>query len=193
MVKVLQALWFFFLLTISTSLFADTVYVSDSLRVGVRTEPENRGDTVSVVVTGMALEVLDRRGNFMLVRTSNGVEGWVNSNYVTRKTPAKLLLDEAEKKNEELTTKVKQLQTSLDDLEYAHAKLNDQTDELMEKNKELQQQLDATFDPTKLISGSDRPWWQNLILLLIVVLISMALGMMFYRRHLTKKLGGMSL
>lgn len=193
MVKALQVFWIFLLVTVSTPLYADTVYVSDSLRVGVRTEPENRGETVSVAVTGMALEVLDRRGNYMLIRTSNGIEGWVNSNYVSRKKPAKLLLDSAESENKRLTKQVSDLQSSLEDLEYAHAKLNDQHEELLDKNSKLQQQLDATFNPAQMITGENRPLWQSLLLLLAVILMSIGLGIIIHRRHLTKKLGGMSL
>jgi SH3 domain protein len=193
MVKALQVFWILLLITVSTPSYADTVYVSDSLRVGVRTEPENRGETISVAVTGMSLEVLDRRGNYMLVRTSNGIEGWVNSNYVSRKKPAKLLLEGAEKENERLTKKVNELQSSLEDLEYAHAKLNDQHEELMDKNTKLQKQLDATFNPAQIISGENRPLWQSLLLLLLVILLSVGLGILIHRRQLTKKLGGMTL
>lgn len=193
MVKALQVIATLLLISISTSALADTVYVSDSLRVGVRTEPENRGDTISVVVTGMALQVLDRRGNYMLVRTSNGVEGWVNSNYVSRKKPAKLLLEASQKENEQLTKQVSELKSNVEDLEYSRTKLNDQNEELVKKNKQLQKQVDDAFDPNQLISGSNRPLWQNLLLLAVVIAISMGLGMLIYRRQLTKKLGGMSL
>ncbi len=193
MTKALQLFSIIFLFALSTPTFADTVYVSDSLRVGVRTEPENRGDTISVVVTGMSLEVLDRRGNYMLIRTSNGIEGWVNNAYVSRKKPAKLVLEAAEEENTKLKKEVDELSTSLEDLEYAHAKLNDKYEELQDKNKKLQQQLDATFDPSTIITGENRPLWQSLLLLALVILLSVGLGILLHRRHLTRKLGGMSL
>ena len=64
------AIGFLFYLIISLG-HADSVYVKDSLRVGVRTEPSNSVAPIGVVVTGMQLEGLERRKDGIPVPSSS--------------------------------------------------------------------------------------------------------------------------
>ena len=56
---------------------AETVYVTDNLRIGVRPEPDNNAPPVGVVISGMKLEVLKRSDDYVKIRSSEGVEGWI--------------------------------------------------------------------------------------------------------------------
>ncbi|MEK6750521.1 MAG: TIGR04211 family SH3 domain-containing protein [Pseudomonadota bacterium] len=76
---------------------AETLYIGDTLRVGVRSAQSDNSASLAVITTGAEIEVLERKGNHMKVRTSNGVEGWIKSAYVTQEKPAILLLKETQK------------------------------------------------------------------------------------------------
>lgn len=52
-------------------------YVNDSLRIGVRAEPNTSVAPQNVVITGMQLEVLEREGSYIKIRSDDGVEGWI--------------------------------------------------------------------------------------------------------------------
>ena len=53
--------------------------------------------------------------------------------------------------------------------------------------------MDENSRLESLLSGSATPWWQNLIILLLLVTAAFVGGVFWYRRHLAKKLGGLSI
>ena len=185
------ALLLSFLLT--TIAFAETVYVDDNLRVGVRPEPDNSYSPISVVVSGMVLEVMERKGNFIRIRTPSGVEGWVSNSYVTKKKPAQILLDESKEQQKELEEKLQSLTVQVEKLSQERNSLQHSVQELERENTELKDQMDENSHLERLLSGSATPWWQNLIIVLLLALAAFAGGVLWYRKHLAKKLGGLSI
>jgi SH3 domain protein len=75
---------------------AETVYVTDSLRLGIHHESDASGRAFDNLVSGTALEVLERAPNFARVRTPDGQEGWVKSTYLVEQKPAQLRVAELE-------------------------------------------------------------------------------------------------
>ena len=190
--RFLTALLLGFMLT-TTIAFAETVYVDDNLRVGVRPEPDNSYSPISVVVSGMILEVLERKGNFMRIRTPSGVEGWVSNSYVTKKKPAQVLVDEYKTKQQELEDKIQSLTEQVGKLTADKNQLQLNVQDLERDNTELKDQMDENSRLESLLSGSATPWWQNLIILIFLMAASFTAGVFWYRRHLAKKLGGLSI
>jgi SH3 domain protein len=185
------ALLLSFMLT--TIAFAETVYVDDNLRVGVRPEPDNSYSPISVVVSGMVLEVIERKGSFIRIRTPSGVEGWVSNSYVTKKKPAQILVDEYKEQQKELESKIQTLTGQVEQLSQERNNLQHSVQELERENTELKDRMDENSRLESLLSGSATPWWQNLIILLLLVTAAFVGGVFWYRRHLAKKLGGLSI
>ena len=75
---------------------ADTVYVTDSLRLGLHAASDTSDRPFETLVSGAALEVLERATNYTRVRTSDGQEGWVKSAYLVEQKPAQLRVAELE-------------------------------------------------------------------------------------------------
>jgi len=173
--------------------FAETVYVDDSLRVGVRPEPDNSYSPTSVVVSGMILEVLERKGSYMLIRTPSGVEGWVSNSYVTKKKPAQILLEELKKQEKSLQETISVLNGRIEKLSQSEKLLRIKLSEMEQENSEVKEQLDEDSRIAGLLSGSTTPWWSNLIFLIILCIMTFGGGVLWYRRHLAKKLGGLSI
>jgi SH3 domain protein len=78
---------FIWLLAAPTA-FAETLYVTDQVTVGLRADATPDAAVLGTVSTGAALEVLERNGTLVRVRVANGVEGWVEETALTSKPPA---------------------------------------------------------------------------------------------------------
>jgi len=84
-----RSLFFIFVLfTVQAAkLQAETVYITDSLLVGLHEEKSIDSAILKVLPTGTTLEVIKRDNEFVNVRDPKGVTGWVSSNYLIRNNP----------------------------------------------------------------------------------------------------------
>lgn len=71
---------------------AETVYVAERLRIGLRTEASETGAAIKTVESGVPLEELERLDRFVHVRDPQGAEGWIEARYLTPELPARLQL-----------------------------------------------------------------------------------------------------
>ncbi len=72
----------------AVSVCAETVYVTDVLRLGLYAAPDSSDKPVENLVSGTALEVLERDASYAHVRLADGREGWVKSTYLVTDKPA---------------------------------------------------------------------------------------------------------
>lgn len=68
--------------------FAETRYVKDTIVIGVRNGPSDLAESLEFIRTGDKVEVLDEEGDFILVKTPKGTEGWVKTRYTVTSPPA---------------------------------------------------------------------------------------------------------
>lgn len=94
---------------------ADVVYVHDQLRLGVRAAPSSSEKSIAVVKTGDALTVLGEEGDFINIRTENGLEGWVSKSYVSTEPPAQNRLVQLKQEFEALKQKYSALQKQVNE------------------------------------------------------------------------------
>lgn len=80
-------------------ILAETIYIIDHLAVGVHESKVLNSAIIKVLPSGTALEVVEREEEFVKVRTEEGLEGWVDKNYVMVDKPAVLALLELEAKH----------------------------------------------------------------------------------------------
>jgi SH3 domain protein len=67
---------------------AETVYVTDSLRLGLHAAPDTSDRPFENLVSGTAVEVLERNPSFARVRLADGREGWVKATFLVAGKPA---------------------------------------------------------------------------------------------------------
>jgi len=97
----------FCLLVVATGpAHAETLYVTDILRLGLYAESTTSEQPLSYLTSGTALEVLDREGSAALVRGPDGNEGWVRATYLVAEPPARFQLAQLEVANAELTAEL---------------------------------------------------------------------------------------
>lgn len=94
--------------------FAETRYISDLLVVTVRNAPTNDAATLTTVVTGEPLEVLNDLKEYVHIRTAKGIEGYVRSQYVSTDLPKTVQIERLNNENTKLKQQVTELSKNLD-------------------------------------------------------------------------------
>ena len=69
-------------------LFADTMYVTDQLRLGVHAAQDTSDKAFAYLNSGDRVETLERRGSYVKVRMDDGREGWVRGAFLLSTEPA---------------------------------------------------------------------------------------------------------
>lgn len=71
---------------------AETVFIAERIRIGLRAELLETSAVVKTVETGASLEVVERFDKQVRVRDAQGAEGWIEARYLTPDPPAHLQL-----------------------------------------------------------------------------------------------------
>ncbi len=93
---------------------AETLYVIEQLVVGLSGAPDGSGERITSVKSGDALEVLERSGDEVHVRTARGTEGWIRAGYLSADEPLRPRLAERTAEVARLKEDVSRLQAQLD-------------------------------------------------------------------------------
>lgn len=122
---------FFLLLVISTASFAQTRYVSDDLRINLRTGAGDQYRITKILRSGTRMDVLEESetGEWVRVRTQAGDEGWVRVQYLQDGPVARDRLVQAEARIAELSNR--------------GGDIGKQNAELRQQNQQLSDELQA--------------------------------------------------
>jgi SH3 domain protein len=80
----------------ATAAYAETAYVTDSLRLGIHAAEDTSDNPFENLVSGTAVEVLERKANYAHVKLADGREGWVRAAFLVTGKPAQLRVAELE-------------------------------------------------------------------------------------------------
>jgi SH3 domain protein len=75
---------------------AETAYVTDSLRLGIHAAADTSDQAFDNLISGTAVEVLERSGGYAHVRLADGREGWVRATFLVTTKPAAARIAELE-------------------------------------------------------------------------------------------------
>ncbi len=127
------------------NLQAETVYITDSLLVGLHEEKSIDSPILKVLPTGTALEVINRENDFVNVRDPKGVTGWISNNYLISNNPD---LNEGSDVEAAQSKRVKELEAELHNIRMQLTKPDqwhvidpEETAKLKKDNKKLAQQV----------------------------------------------------
>ena len=165
---------------------AETAYVSDTLRVGVRPAPDSHAAPTGVIKTGMRLEMLESRNGYVRVKTKEGLEGWVKDTYIVKEPPAMITLQALQQRQGKLEGKHKTLEENNQVLQEANRVLNQRLDQLSAERAQWQlAQARATLGNKK----ASWIWW--LLGILMIAGAGFYSGISWYRHTVMKRLGGL--
>lgn len=123
---------------------AATVYVSDVLTVPLRRGPSNGHKIINAALpSGTALEVLseDAAAGFTQVRTANGTEGWVPTQYLSNEPVARDRLAAANRRVESLEQQLKTLRDTYQETRGARTQSEGRVTDLSKQTEKLQAEL----------------------------------------------------
>ena len=98
-----------FLILVSASAQAETMYVGEIIEITLRTGPGIDHKVIAMVRSGQTLSVLEPGPEWTKIRLPSEKEGYVLSRFLTNKKPNELLLSELKKKYRALEEKVESL------------------------------------------------------------------------------------
>ena len=165
---------------------AEYVYISDNLRVGVRTEPVSGVPPISVVFTGMRLEVHEKADGYVKITTDKGVTGWIKDIYVTKKAPAIIQLNAIQVKYDKLKKELSQGSNTVAVLEKVNLALTEQIDELKAERREW-----SRARATLVASQYKESSWFWTVVTIVLIVLSFVAGIFWYKTHVMKRLGGL--
>ena len=116
---------------------AETMYVTDVLKLIVRSEKGYDQNLLTVVKSGQAVEVLQKDGDWARVRLSDGREGWVLARYLISEETNNLKLEKLQKKHKVLSGQIAALLEENTTLNTANKKLLSEFDQMAKTVKEV--------------------------------------------------------
>jgi SH3 domain protein len=111
----------------SASVYGETMYVSDILKLTLRTGPSIENKIIAVLESGQMMEVVEFGDEWSRVQLPNGKQGWVLSRYLTT--------------NETNNIKLQRLEAKHKNLMIQAAELLEENNKLKEENKRLSTQF----------------------------------------------------
>ncbi|MBF0468416.1 MAG: TIGR04211 family SH3 domain-containing protein [Desulfamplus sp.] len=150
---------FLYALAAIPSLHAQTGYVSDMLILSLKEGPGRQYNTIKTLRSNTPVEILDTRERFLKIRTQEGDNGWVESQYITHEIPKTIII-------QQLTEKIAQLEASSDNPEGTQKKSsestidnidtdlkNDKEASYINKIKSLETALSAQIEKSRLLEA----------------------------------------
>lgn len=186
-----QALFLLSLLFLAPAM-AETVYISDVLRVGVRAEPNSSDVPVTVVTSGSELQVLERQAGHLRVRTESGVEGWISEVYATGELPARQRLERVEKEREKLQAELARLRSSSSENSEQVAQLTARVDALQAENTRLQATAAELTAELRNAEGGNA-WIYYTVALIALFFLGAYLGVRWDKERVAQRFGGLEL
>lgn len=138
----MKSLILLLILATSSIAFAETQYVSDKLRITLRTGQGTQFQIIRALESGAKLEVIEQTDTgYTNVRTEDGTEGWVRSQYLIAEPIAQDKLTKAEAQLEKLKTQVEALKAEQLILRKERKELSSIKSSLSEKSSSLESEL----------------------------------------------------
>jgi len=92
----------FFLILLPGGVFAQNMYVTDSLKLTLRSGPGTEYKILAVIDSGQQVELIQRGDEWSVVKLPDGKEGHVLTRYLTTDAPSSVLLERLQIKHNNL-------------------------------------------------------------------------------------------
>ncbi len=181
-------------LLLCTPLRAETRYVTEQLIVNVYAQPDLAGDRLAQVRSAEAVELLGTEGEAAQIRTTDGVEGWMQASYLETEEPLATrfaaLSAESERlrKAQSSTTRVdpKPLQKEIADLRAALDEANRRAAESQAPAQRASPPADE--EPVETVRPPRNDAVRSTLLVLLVAAIALGAGFAWGYRTLDKRI-----
>ena len=195
----------------------DILYVTDQLRLSLYPQASDKSGSLQLLSSGDKLAIIQISGNYALVKTPNGKQGWVKRGFLVPEPTATLLLKQEKLKNQELNQEIEKLANSkmvIDQYEVDMDAMSENILFLEAKNEQFQQafadleqaaqrkaEVEAAIAasvesnmalPFKALLTTAMTYWQYLIpFIALFVLMGFLVAKMFIEARLRKRFHGL--
>lgn len=143
------------ILATSTALGA-TRYVTDELRLSVRTGAGNEYRIIEVIDSGTRVETLRSEGDWAEVRTPEGNTGWLLSRYLVEEPIAADRLRTARAELENARERITELEEALSETRTEAESAQQQVESLADENSELESRIENARRGLELHDENER-------------------------------------
>lgn len=151
---------------------AEEAWVRGGLRINLRSDAGTKYRIIGVLETGNAVDVLERREEWIKVRPEDGEVGWIPKGYLEAERPPYLRLQRAE-------DEVASLRAHLEESEAAVAHLTAENGELGSRDNTQRESIEELKTETAELRASRR--WPEWITGASVLAAGMLLGAILHR------------
>jgi SH3 domain protein len=155
------------LLFFSSSAIAETGYITDSLKITMRSGESTTHKVIRMLPSGTRVTVLERNPDtsYSRVRLADGTTGYVLSRMILDERPARERLAEAEQQLQVLRQEPGKLSSQLAQLQEKHSALTQDFNSLQTENTALKQELNqlrkVAADPVRIAQERDEAVQRN--------------------------------
>ena len=136
------------LMLFAPALWANSLYVTDRILLGVHKSASNDSPLLQSVPSGTSLEVLAEENNFKKVRLPNGTQGWVDEAFLVNEQPAPaqydILLAKHKRTQKQLAALQQKLKKTERELQIRQDQISNAKTSIQELKKKFQHKQPAT-------------------------------------------------
>ncbi len=176
---------------------AETMYVTDQLRLGLHRAEDTGDRPYRTLTSGAALDVIERNRFYAHVKTTDGNEGWVKVAYLVEGKPAALRVAEVESHSQQLeneldslkrnqstaSVRVGELEKELSSWQSQAGSNNDEMTRLRSENESYAQRMSAYRNSVPL------SW--ALIAAVLTLVVGLISGYQWLDRRIRRRFGGL--
>lgn len=186
-----RSLPLFCLLLLSPAMAQPTQYITDKVYAPVRSEPGEKGKVVhNGLESGIAVTVLEKndQAGYARIRTSDGIEGWVRSQFLGEAMPASLQLEQANAQLAQLHTEKAMLEEELvkiKQISSSQIDTHERNIELVKQNQLLISEKEVLLtDNERLKNRNNQTWFlYGGLLVAVGALLTALLGKLGKKRR----------
>lgn len=179
--------------------YAETVYVTDLLRLNMYELPKSQGKILKSIISGDTLKIITRQPGYAKVRTSDNIIGWTKSAYLVTKQPPRLIIAKMERL---LAQAKKQSAQAISERKAAIAKADKQQQLLLANEAKTNSQFtqltklklqNQEFEQSMKIYASSIPMGVYLVSVVIFFILGIAISWYIIDYRIRKRHGGFRL
>ena len=142
-----------FLLLLPLVATAETVYITDNLRLGLHQAEDTSDRAFRMLESGQELEILSRNRNYASVQLPDGTRGYVKAAYLVDEKPAKLIVAETAAERDALAAELEEAKQAFAAPAATIQALKDESADLAQKLTTAQSEIEALEAENASIHG----------------------------------------
>jgi SH3 domain protein len=175
---------------------AETMYITDNLRLGLHQAEDTSGRAFRMLESGQALEIISRTRNYANVRLPDGAQGYVKAAYLVDEKPAKLIVAETIAERDALTAELEETKLAFEAPAATIQGLQEEAASLTGKLQDAELRIDDLTEENASIQGLKEQYKGSLPITWVAAAIGVCLvggflaGLWWVDRNNRKRHGG---